>query len=114
MIRRPPRSTLFPYTTLFRSTHQQLLSRPSVRWLVGTGVAETFFFFGAYAFLGAFLKLRYDLSFTVIGLILAGYGLGGLLYSALVSWLIRALGERGLVLAGGALGCLLFARSEER
>ena len=25
MIRRPPRSTLFPYTTLFRSTHQLLL-----------------------------------------------------------------------------------------
>src|SRR5256885_9746940 len=24
MIRRPPRSTLFPYTTLFRSQHQQL------------------------------------------------------------------------------------------
>src|SRR5258708_11450084 len=23
MIRRPPRSTLFPYTTLFRSNHQQ-------------------------------------------------------------------------------------------
>ena len=88
--------------------HQQLLSRPPVRWLVGTGVAETFFFFGAYAFLGAFFKQRYDLSFTVIGLILAGYGLGGLLYTALVNWLIRALGERGLVLAGGALGCLLF------
>ena len=79
-----------------------------MRWLVGAGVLETFFFFGAYAFLGAFFKLRYDLSFTVIGLILAGYGLGGLLYTALVTWLIRALGERGLVLAGGALGCLLF------
>src|SRR3989442_9097162 len=25
MIRRPPRSTLFPYTTLFRSNHVQLL-----------------------------------------------------------------------------------------
>src|SRR2546427_2169653 len=24
MIRRPPRSTLFPYTTLFRSTHLQM------------------------------------------------------------------------------------------
>src|SRR2546422_11222021 len=24
MIRRPPRSTLFPYTTLFRSTHEQI------------------------------------------------------------------------------------------
>src|SRR2546426_7864402 len=26
MIRRPPRSTLFPYTTLFRSLHRQHLS----------------------------------------------------------------------------------------
>src|SRR2546422_6266301 len=27
MIRRPPRSTLFPYTTLFRSPHRGLLDR---------------------------------------------------------------------------------------
>src|SRR5258707_9801916 len=27
MIRRPPRSTLFPYTTLFRSVHNQYESR---------------------------------------------------------------------------------------
>src|SRR2546430_4917108 len=31
MIRRPPRSTLFPYTTLFRSQHPNLLSRKSMR-----------------------------------------------------------------------------------
>src|SRR3712207_6994286 len=31
MIRRPPRSTLFPYTTLFRSSHRALgLPAPSV------------------------------------------------------------------------------------
>src|SRR5256885_11957297 len=28
MIRRPPRSTLFPYTTLFRSVHAYLEGRP--------------------------------------------------------------------------------------
>src|SRR5438876_2985308 len=28
MIRRPPRSTLFPYTTLFRSRHPHRLARP--------------------------------------------------------------------------------------
>src|SRR5438034_5084959 len=28
MIRRPPRSTLFPYTTLFRSQHAQALPAP--------------------------------------------------------------------------------------
>src|SRR2546430_4791378 len=37
MIRRPPRSTLFPYTTLFRSRHsysrfRPAISHPSSRW----------------------------------------------------------------------------------
>src|SRR3712207_8453511 len=31
MIRRPPRSTLFPYTTLFRSRPDHLALRPTVR-----------------------------------------------------------------------------------
>src|SRR2546425_12071507 len=37
MIRRPPRSTLFPYTTLFRSTAGHHTSRASVlsHWLAG-------------------------------------------------------------------------------
>src|SRR3712207_7531206 len=36
MIRRPPRSTLFPYTTLFRS----LLSRASVKPMARSAAAE--------------------------------------------------------------------------
>src|SRR2546430_5122890 len=31
MIRRPPRSTLFPYTTLFRSSAQKMASRVTAR-----------------------------------------------------------------------------------
>src|SRR5256885_5391940 len=31
MIRRPPRSTLFPYTTLFRSGHGGVRQRPDAR-----------------------------------------------------------------------------------
>src|SRR2546429_9942932 len=31
MIRRPPRSTLFPYTTLFRSVSRGLVRRPAAR-----------------------------------------------------------------------------------
>src|SRR3712207_7171305 len=33
MIRRPPRSTLFPYTTLFRSLEWHLLTNPKATWL---------------------------------------------------------------------------------
>src|SRR3712207_7025748 len=32
MIRRPPRSTLFPYTTLFRSAPASAASRPDPGW----------------------------------------------------------------------------------
>src|SRR2546425_3479284 len=40
MIRRPPRSTLFPYTTLFRSSHgRRRLRRPSLGPLHRTGRA---------------------------------------------------------------------------
>src|SRR2546427_10265531 len=33
MIRRPPRSTLFPYTTLFRSVAQSARRKPTAWWL---------------------------------------------------------------------------------
>src|SRR3989454_9518892 len=37
MIRRPPRSTLFPYTTLFRSLedHFRMIRQPGARFLTG-------------------------------------------------------------------------------
>src|SRR3989454_4174682 len=41
MIRRPPRSTLFPYTTLFRSFNVNLITTaPGVRYRVTTKTGE--------------------------------------------------------------------------
>src|SRR2546429_1775649 len=40
MIRRPPRSTLFPYTTLFRSFPDIKLWARWTRWARGSGVFE--------------------------------------------------------------------------
>src|SRR3712207_9053196 len=40
MIRRPPRSTLFPYTTLFRSEGVQLLRRPREPEVVAAVVGD--------------------------------------------------------------------------
>src|SRR3989442_5778407 len=42
MIRRPPRSTLFPYTTLFRSTFQALGADRTIRAAVVTGSGRAF------------------------------------------------------------------------
>src|SRR3989449_2068334 len=40
MIRRPPRSTLFPYTTLFRSTQPGACTRPSTRRCTSAGASR--------------------------------------------------------------------------
>jgi predicted MFS family arabinose efflux permease len=90
------------------AVHARLLSRAPVRWLLIVGAAETFFFFGGFVFLGAFMRDRFGLSYTLIGVILAGYGIGGLIYSSLVRWFLP-LGDRRLVVIGGAVGFLCFA-----
>src|SRR2546430_12556425 len=43
MIRRPPRSTLFPYTTLFRSGHDLISAQELNRILLGTFDEEHIF-----------------------------------------------------------------------
>ena len=84
------------------AAHLRLLRSSRVRHVVAIGFIETFIFFGPFSFLGAYLKLRFDLSLTVIGAILAGFGAGGILYTLFVRRLLRGFGQRGLVLAGGA------------
>lgn len=87
------------------AVHMGLLESPRVRHVVTVGFIETFLFFGAFSFLGAYLKVRFDLSLTLIGAILAGFGIGGVLYTLLVKRLLKGLGQNGLVLWGGAACC---------
>ena len=93
------------------TAHLRLLRSSRVRYVLATAFADTFFFFGAYSFLGPFLKLKFDLSLTLIGAILAGFGIGGVLYTLTVRPLLRLLGQRGLVTWGGAIcfACYLVA-----
>src|SRR2546426_8678289 len=56
MIRRPPRSTLFPYTTLFRSPHEPAFDAKTLRERVGTTGEEHLELSGA----GRFNQLGYE------------------------------------------------------
>src|SRR3712207_9246055 len=68
MIRRPPRSTLFPYTTLFRSTR---------RWVMTGTLALT----GAAAGGVAGYLATPEIVGVIASLAVAGLGLGGVLRS---------------------------------
>lgn len=86
---------------------QPLLSRYrevlSVRWarlVILVAFVEGAATFGALAFVPSYLHLRYDLSLSAAGGVVALFGGGGLLYALVVRRLIARLGEHGLVLCG--------------
>jgi predicted MFS family arabinose efflux permease len=87
----------------------RVLRLPWARTVLVTVTLEGFFCFGALAYVGAFLRDAFALSYTAIGLVLAAFGVGGLVYAMLVRHLLRLMGEPGLALAGGAGLSLAFA-----
>lgn len=83
----------------------QMMKSPATRLIIIAVFIEGFFLFGGFAYLGAFLRDRYNLPYIAIGFMLSGFGVGGLIYSASVKWLVRRLGEQGLIFTGGWLVC---------
>jgi predicted MFS family arabinose efflux permease len=82
---------------------RKILARPFVRVMLVAVFLEAFAMYGAFAYVGADLVHRLGASFAVSGLVLAVFGAGALSYSFSARWLLSRLGERGLVLLGGAV-----------
>jgi predicted MFS family arabinose efflux permease len=85
-----------------------MLRQPWVVIVLTTTFFEGMFFFGAFTFVGSYLWARFELGFDLVGLIVAGFGVGGLIYSASAAQLVRRLGETGLAAGGGILIAVSF------
>jgi YNFM family putative membrane transporter len=99
-----PSALLYGYMLLF--------GRHWARIILATVFVEGFLFYGAFTFIGAYLRERFDLDYAIVGLLLGCFGIGGAIYALTVRRLVAMLGERGLALGGGALltlGYLLVA-----
>lgn len=86
----------------------QLLKNPAPRLVIVGVFIEGVFFFGGFAFLGAYLRDQYNLLYIAIGFMLSGFGLGNLIYSRSVRWLVSRLGENGLIVLGGWTCCICY------
>jgi len=75
-----------------------LLRSRSARIICLAVALEGMLFYGAFGYLGAFLRHEFALSYTRIGMVVACFGVGGLVYSALVGVLVRRLGPRRMVM----------------
>jgi YNFM family putative membrane transporter len=82
---------------------------PAARLVLTSVFFEGFLVFGGLAFAGASMLDRFPfLGATQVGVILAGYGVGGLFYSVTVKRLVPTVGERGILMLGGSFLCAAY------
>ena len=87
----------------FTADYVAVLSSPWARVVILAVFIEASIAWGAFAYVGADLHLRFGLSFTAVGLIVGTFAIGGLLYAASVQQLVELLGQAGLAVFGGVL-----------
>jgi predicted MFS family arabinose efflux permease len=93
----------------FIADYVAVLSNPWARFVILAVFIEASIGWGAFAYVGADLHLRFGLTFSAIGLIVGTFGIGGLLYAASVQQLVNRFGQAGLAIFGGALLGLAYA-----
>ncbi len=81
--------------------YRKLAASSWARFIIIAAFFEGLIFFGAFTYFAADLHTRFGLSFSLIGIVVAGFGAGSLLYAASVRVLVMMLREQGLVLGGG-------------
>ena len=89
----------------------------SDRWarlVIFAAVAEAALMWGAFAYVGADLHLRFGVSFTLVGLIVGTFGIGGLMYAGAVPRLVGRFGQTGLATFGGILAGLCVPDARNR
>lgn len=89
-------ATIFKdYPTVFRS--------PWARAVIVMAFIESAAVFGAFTYVGADLHLRFGVSFTLVGVFVGTFAIGGLIYSLSVRAFVSRLGQVGLAAGGGLL-----------
>ena len=89
-------STLGPnYRAIFRN--------PLAKICFGAVFLEALFMYGVFPYIATMLHQAGETSASIAGIVIAGFGIGGALYSISVSQLLARLGETRMMRLGGAI-----------
>src|SRR3954454_21330058 len=91
------------------ANYRKIVGIPRARALFSFVFVEGVVIFGIFPYIAPLLEARGAGGPTEAGLIVAAFAAGGILYSALVAWLLRTLGLAWMLVAAGAFGALGFA-----
>jgi predicted MFS family arabinose efflux permease len=87
----------------FVADYVAVLSNRWARVVIVAVFIESAVGWGAFAYVGADLNLRFGLSYTAVGLIVGTFAIGGLFYAASVQQLVNTFGQRGLAIGGASI-----------
>jgi MFS transporter, YNFM family, putative membrane transport protein len=92
----------------FISDYTAVLRSSWARAVIALAFIESGAMFGAFTYVGADLHLRFGVGFTLVGLFVGAFAIGGLIYSLSVRVLVARFGPVGLAGGGGALIALAY------
>jgi predicted MFS family arabinose efflux permease len=91
-----------------------VLRNPLAKYCFGAVFMEAIFMFGVFPYMATMLRTEGVMHASIAGVVLAGFGIGGIFYTISVSRLLNHIGERRLMATGGmAMGfclCLIALR----
>jgi len=89
-------STLVPnYRAIFRN--------PMAKYCFGAVFVEAVFMFGVFPYMAGILHTGGETRASIAGIVIAGFGIGGVIYTLMVGRLLSFIGEKRLMAAGGTV-----------
>jgi MFS transporter, DHA1 family, inner membrane transport protein len=85
------------------ASFRTVFANPKAKICYGAVFLEGIFVFGMFPFVAVLLREAGETRASIAGLVIAAFGIGGLFYSAIVSFLVSRLKERRMMVMGGAL-----------
>ncbi len=88
--------------------YRAIFSNPTAKYCFGAVFIEAVFLFGVFPYMAGLLRTEGVVRSSIAGVVISGFGIGGVIYTFMVAWLLAHFGERRLMAAGGtAMGLCL-------
>ena len=84
-------------------SYRTIFTNPLAKFCFGAVLMEGIFLFGIFPYVAQLLHQIGEQRAAIAGLVIAGFGVGGIIYSLVIPWLLPRLGESRLMFTGGLL-----------
>ena len=93
----------------FIPNYRAVFSNPLAKYCFGAVFIEALFLFGVFPYMAVLLREAGETHASIAGVVIAGFGIGGVIYTVMVAWLVAHISERRLMATGGMVmgACLL-------